>query len=45
MHCPVLSCSICRSQCHLEEADAKLGSCHHCGAQKWNIVGDSETGE
>ena len=33
-----------KSQCHLDQADAQLGSCDHCGAKKWNILGDAETG-
>lgn len=33
-----------KSQCHLESSSASLMNCNHCGAKKWNIVGDSETG-
>lgn len=33
-----------RSQCHLDSSNASLLNCNHCGAKKWNIVGDSETG-
>jgi hypothetical protein len=32
-------------QCHLESSNASLLNCNHCGAKKWNIVGDSETGK
>lgn len=33
-----------RAQCHLDESDTQLGSCNHCGAKKWNILGDAQTG-
>ena len=33
-----------KSQCHLDASDVQLGSCSHCGAKKWNILGDAETG-
>jgi hypothetical protein len=33
-----------RSQCHLDESEVQLGSCNHCGAKKWNILGDAQTG-
>ena len=33
-----------RAQCHLDESDVQLGSCSHCGARKWNILGEAETG-
>mmetsp|Transcript_357 Transcript_357/g.616 ORF Transcript_357/g.616 Transcript_357/m.616 type:complete len:853 (+) Transcript_357:60-2618(+) len=33
-----------RAQCHLEESDVKLANCNHCGAKKWNILGDAQTG-
>lgn len=28
----------------MDSSDAKVGSCNHCGAKKWNIVGDSSSG-
>lgn len=34
-----------RAQCHLDESDIKLANCNHCGAKKWNILGDSNSGE
>ena len=37
-------CVVSRAKCHLDESGAKVGSCNHCGAQNWNIVGDTETG-
>lgn len=38
--------SLClsKSQCHLESAEIQLTNCNHCGAKKWNIIGDAETG-
>lgn len=33
-----------KAKCHLDESPAQLANCGHCGAQKWNIVGDSELG-
>jgi hypothetical protein len=33
-----------RTQCHLEESDVKLANCNHCGAKKWNILGDAQSG-
>ena len=33
-----------RTQCHLDESDVQLANCNHCGAKKWNILGDAETG-
>ena len=30
--------------CHLPESATRLGSCKHCGAKKWNILGDQESG-
>ena len=33
-----------KSDCHLELSDVQIASCNHCGAKKWNILGDSETG-
>ena len=33
-----------RAQCHLDESDVTFSSCSHCGAKKWNILGDPQTG-
>ena len=33
-----------RAQCHLEESDVKLSNCNHCGAKRWNIRGEAQTG-
>lgn len=33
-----------RDQCHLDNSDIKLNSCGHCGAKKWNILGDADSG-
>ncbi len=33
-----------RIQCHLEESEIGLSNCNHCGAKKWNILGNPETG-
>lgn len=33
-----------KSDCHSPESMLQLGSCNHCGASKWNILGDSENG-
>ena len=33
-----------KSQCHLDESPAQLANCGHCGAKKWNIVGDNDLG-
>ena len=33
-----------RMQCHLDESDVQLANCNHCGAKKWNILGDAESG-
>lgn len=33
-----------RDQCHLDNSDVKLNNCNHCGAKKWNILGDADTG-
>jgi hypothetical protein len=30
--------------CHLDDSAVVLGSCGHCGASKWNILGDAHTG-
>jgi hypothetical protein len=30
--------------CALPESATRLGSCKHCGAKKWNILGDQESG-
>jgi hypothetical protein len=34
-----------RAQCHLDESDVQLANCNHCGAKKWNILGDAESGK
>lgn len=34
-----------RAQCHLEESDVKLANCNHCGAKRWNIRGEAQTGK
>eukprot|EP01031_Cornospumella_fuschlensis_P044413 gene44413-54314_t len=31
-------------QCHLDESDVQLANCNHCGAKKWNILGDAQSG-
>jgi hypothetical protein len=33
-----------RASCHLDESEVGLSNCNHCGAKKWNILGDAETG-
>ena len=33
-----------RKDCHLDESEVTLANCNHCGAKKWNILGDAETG-
>lgn len=33
-----------KAQCHLDESASQLGSCDHCGAKKWNILGDADSG-
>ena len=33
-----------KAQCHLDESPAQLANCGHCGAKKWNIVGDNDSG-
>lgn len=33
-----------KAQCHLSESELVLGSCNHCGAKKWNILGDAQSG-
>lgn len=33
-----------KAQCHLDESDVKLANCNHCGAKKWNILGDAQSG-
>lgn len=33
-----------RVQCHLDESEVQLSNCNHCGAKKWNILGDASTG-
>jgi ankyrin repeat protein len=33
-----------KTYCHMVNSTVELGSCHHCGANNWNILGDSQTG-
>ncbi len=33
-----------KASCHLDDSAVKLADCNHCGAKKWNIVGDNESG-
>ena len=33
-----------RASCGLPESAVRLGNCKHCGARKWNILGDAEGG-
>ena len=33
-----------KSNCHTDASDINIASCTHCGAKKWNILGDSDTG-
>lgn len=33
-----------KTHCHLDESETRLSNCQHCGAKKWNILGDSDTG-
>ena len=33
-----------RKDCHLEDSDITFANCNHCGAKKWNIIGDADTG-
>ncbi len=33
-----------KESCHLDDSAVILGSCDHCGANKWNILGDASTG-
>ena len=33
-----------RDQCHMDTSDVKLNNCNHCGAKKWNILGDADSG-
>eukprot|EP01035_Chromulina_nebulosa_P017130 gene17130-22644_t len=33
-----------KAVCHLDDTSVKLTNCNHCGAQKWNIIGDTSTG-
>ena len=37
------SCLV-KSNCHLDISDIQIANCNHCGAKKWNILGESETG-
>lgn len=34
-----------KAECHLEKTEGKLTNCNHCGAKKWNILGDADTGD
>ena len=34
-----------RAQCHLDESEVQISNCNHCGAKKWNILGDAESGK
>ena len=34
-----------RAQCHLDESEVKLANCNHCGAKKWNIRGEAQSGK
>jgi hypothetical protein len=34
-----------KSDCHSTNSTLQVGSCEHCGASKWNILGDSESGK
>lgn len=33
-----------KTHCHLDESSVRLSNCNHCGAQKWNILGDENEG-
>jgi hypothetical protein len=33
-----------KSNCHTDASEINIASCTHCGAKKWNILGDSDTG-
>jgi ankyrin repeat protein len=33
-----------KAQCHLDESEVTLSNCNHCGAKKWNILGDATSG-
>lgn len=33
-----------KAQCHLDESPVQLANCNHCGAKKWSIVGDNDSG-
>jgi len=33
-----------KAQCHLDDSPAQILDCNHCGAKKWNILGDAEHG-
>eukprot|EP01041_Mallomonas_annulata_P003068 gene3068-6016_t len=33
-----------KMHCHLDESETRVSNCQHCGAKKWNILGDSDTG-
>ena len=33
-----------KKDCHLDDSLLIVGDCGHCGAKKWNILGDAKTG-
>ena len=33
-----------KASCHLDDSAVKLANCNHCGAKKWNILGDNDSG-
>jgi hypothetical protein len=33
-----------KAQCHLDNTELQTSSCNHCGARKWNILGDADSG-
>lgn len=33
-----------KAQCHLDESNVVVANCNHCGAKKWNILGDAQSG-
>ena len=37
------SCLV-RAQCQADESNVELSDCNHCGAKKWNMLGDAESG-
>jgi hypothetical protein len=36
---------LAKVNCQLDESEVQLSSCNHCGAKKWNVLGDSDTGK